>query len=103
MTAAWQKVVQAVVVSLVVGVVVLGGTWVGAAKTGPIPRSWQIGLQSVGAFLAFVGVYAKLGWSIQTFAGNTRPEVFNEWFFRIVTGLGMVCVFYATFVKVKGG
>jgi len=103
MADAWLKVLQTQVVSLLVAVFVFAAAWVIATKADPIPVKWQTNLQAIGAFLVFWGVYAKVGWGVQTFDGNTPPEVFNEWFFRVITGLGTVCIAYATFARVKAG
>jgi len=97
----WRKVVQSLVASAIVVSFVFAAAWLLSLRLPAIPKRFRMGLQLLGAFVTFWGGYAKVGWSIQTLGGTTPPEVFNERFFRVATGIGMFVLVLATFLDAK--
>lgn len=101
MSPAWCEVARYLLVSGIVVAVVFVAAWLMSSWMAAVPRRLKMGLQIAGAFVTFWAGYAKVGWSIQTFNGSTPPEMFNEWFFRVATGVGMFVLVLSTFLEAK--
>ncbi len=63
-------------------------------------RKWAAWLQVAAAVLILWGVLGKLGWAIQTYKGVTLPEQINEFWFRLVTILGMYLMVFSLFIQI---
>ncbi len=54
-------------------------------------------LQIISAFLILWALIGKLGYPIQTFDGQTLPELIDNFWFIVLNVLGVLCLFFSQF------
>ena len=57
-------------------------------------------IQIVSTFIIFIAVIGKLGRPIETFSGETLPEVVNEFWSILLNWVGVLCFFFTQFCTI---
>lgn len=60
-------------------------------------RGGTLIIQILSTFLILWALVGKLGWSLQTWKGETLPEKVNDFWFKLLNILGLLLLFFALF------
>ncbi len=54
-------------------------------------------IRLIGLFLIVWAIFSRVGWEIQTFSGDTLPEIINKFWFRLLYLMGAFLLFLGFF------